>query len=230
MMSAWLSPKPIQITDTRDASKKENSAKYMERLLIIFLIFCVQILNAQEKYNFDKIGIDEFHQFEMKNNSEIIDTVEFGISLNNFATSNLKKTKTIIYKRVDDDFSPKLHVWYHIDTITNNLVAITYNWDFYNPGFNPDENRELIMATNKREDEYQEKYKEVNKLLTEIFISPTKVKLINDSDYSFNEMTFWENGNLYAYSRIRFQRTIDENPMMGLVGNHFVVQMVISFK
>lgn len=202
----------------------------MKRLLIIYLICCAQILNAQKKYNFEKIGINEIHQFEIENNGIIIDTVEFGLSLDNFGSSKLKKTQTIIYKRIDDDFSPKLHVWYHIDTTTTSLVAITYNWDFYNPSFNPDKNRELIMETNKREADYQEKYKEVDNRLKEIFGSPIKVNLINDSDYSFNEMTFYENESLYAYSRIRFHRKIDEDPRIGLAGNHFAVEMAISFK
>ena len=202
----------------------------MKIFLIVYLVFCVQVFNAQEKYAFEKIDISEIHEFEIENNGEVIDTIEFKISLDNFATPNQRKTKTIIYKRIDDDFSPKLRVWYHIDSVTNNLVAITSNWDFYHPGFNPDENRELLMEANKRENDYQEKYKEVDNILKEIFDSPTKVNSINDNDYSFNEMTFYENEALYAYSRIRFQRTIDDSPMIGLAGNHFVVQMVISFK
>ena len=49
------------------------------------------------------------------------------------------------YERVNDDFFPKLHVWYHLDPETNDLLAITYNWDFYNPRFNPDKNKELLL-------------------------------------------------------------------------------------
>ena len=185
---------------------------------------------TQGKFQFNKIAVNEIEEIEKANNGIIKDTVEFRLSLNNFKSSNQTKTKTFIYKRLNDDFSPKLHVWYHVDTTKNELVAITYNWDFYNPSFNPDKNEKLLIETNKRESEYQNKYSELNKLLKDKFQEPTEVNLINDSDYSFNEMTYWEDEKLYAYSRIRFQRKIDKNPMIGLAGNHFVVQMVISFK
>lgn len=202
----------------------------MNKSFIIILILFVQILYGQQEFQFEQIDVAEIEETEKTNSGIIIDTVEFGISLNNFKTGNQTKTKTFIYKRINDDFSPKLHVWYHVDTTSNKLVAITYNWDFYNPSFNPDKNEELLIETIKRESEYQDKYKELNELLKARFQNPTEVNLINDSDYSFNEMTYWEDEELYAYSRIRFQREIDKNPMIGLAGNHFVVQMVISFK
>ena len=202
----------------------------MNKSLTIILILFVQILYGQQKFQFEQIDVDKIEEIEQANSGILKDTVEFGISLNNFKTGNQTKTKTFIYKRVNDDFSPKLHVWYHVDTTDNKLVAITYNWDFYNPSFNPDKNEKLLIETNKRESEYQDKYKELNKLLKDRFQKQTEVNLINNSDYSFNEMTYWEDEELYAYSRIRFQRKIDKNPMIGLAGNHFVVQMVISFK
>jgi len=182
------------------------------------------------KFQFDKIDVNEIEEIEQANNGIIKDTVEFELSLNNFKTNNQTKTKTFIYKRLKDEFSPKLHVWYHVDETSEELVAITYNWDFYNPSFDPDKNEDLLIETNKRENEYQNKYSELNKLLKGRFDNRTEVNLISDDDYSFNEMTYWEDEKLYAYSRIRFQRRIDKNPMIGLAGNHFVVQMVISFK
>ena len=216
-------------------------------LLIKFFLLCVSVsivtscsikkgyTTQQEelkkgKFQFDRIAVNKIEEIEKANSGIIKDSLEFGLSLNNLKTDNQTKTKTFIYKRENDDFSPKLHVWYHVDTTNNELVAITYNWDFYNPSFNPDKNEKLLIETNKRESEYQAKYKELNGLLKERFQNPTEVNLINDSDYSFNEMTYWEDEELYAYSRIRFQRKIDKNPMIGLAGNHFVVQMVISFK
>lgn len=202
----------------------------MNKSLTIILILFVHVLYGQQKFQFEQIDVDKIEEIEKANSGIIKDTVEFGISLNNFKTGNHTKTKTFIYKRVNDDFSPKLHVWYHVDTTNNKLVAITYNWDFYNPSFNPDKNEELLVETSKRESEYQDKYKELSKLLKERFKKSTEVNLINDSDYSFNEMAYWEDEELYAYSRIRFQRRIDKNRMIGLAGNHFVVQMVISFK
>ncbi len=202
----------------------------MNKSLTIILILLVQILYGQQKFQFEEIDVIKIEEIERANGGIIKDTVEFGISLNNFKTGNQTKTKTFIYKRVNDDFSPKLHVWYHVDTTDNRLVAISYNWDFYNPSFNPDANEELLIETSKRESEYQDKYKELDKLLKERFKKSIEINLINNSDYSFNEMTYWEDEELYAYSRIRFQRRIDKNPMIGLAGNHFVVQMVISFK
>ncbi|MFT5264255.1 MAG: hypothetical protein ACI8YQ_003001 [Polaribacter sp.] len=202
----------------------------MRLLLVAVLCLSLQISNGQEKFNFEKIDIETMYQIESDNESVFIDTVEFSLTLDNFSSSAQTKTKTYIFKRIHDDFTPKLHVWYHVDEKSNNIVAITYNWDFYNPSFNPDKNRELIFETNKREAEYQKKYQDVNNVLTEIFTNSSKTNLINDSDYSFNEMTYWENSNLYAYSRFRFQRTIDENPMIGLANNHFVVQMVVAYK
>jgi hypothetical protein len=202
----------------------------MRLLLILVLCLSLQISNGQEKYNFGKIDIETMYQIESDNESVFIDTVEFSLTLDNFSSSAQTKTKTFIFKRIHDDFTPKLHVWYHVDQKSNDIVAITYKWDFYNPSFNPDKNRELIFETNKREAEYQKKYQDVNRVLKGVFTNSSKTNLINDSDYSFNEMTYWESSSLYAYSRLRFQRTIDENPMIGLANNHFVVQMVISYK
>ncbi|MFT6138231.1 MAG: hypothetical protein ACJAUJ_001322 [Salibacteraceae bacterium] len=202
----------------------------MRLLLVAVLCLSLQISNGQEKSNFEKIDIETMYQIESDNESVFIDTVEFSLTLDNFSSSAQTKTKTYIFKRIHDDFTPKLHVWYHVDQKSNNIVAITYNWDFYNPSFNPDKNRELIFETIKRESEYQRKYQDINSVLKGIFTNPSKTNLINDSDYSFNEMTYWENSKLYAYSRLRFQRKIDENPMIGLANNHFVVQMVVSYK
>lgn len=198
--------------------------------LIISLICFVQVLYGQDKFLFKKIRTEEIQSIESENNGLIVDTVDYSLSLNNFSTYKQSKTKTYIYKRIDDDFFPKLHVWYHVDTTKNELVAITYNWDFYNPSFNPDKNRDLLISANKQEKEYQHKYSYLNELLRHVFDVPTKINLINDSEYSFSEMTYWENDNLYAYSRIRFQRTISESQFIGLAENHFLVQMVISFK
>ena len=203
-------------------------AFHMRLLMFITLFLFAFLSNGQEKYNFEKIDINEMYNIEAKNESIFIDSIDFGISLGNFSSSKFVKTKTFIFKRTNDDFSPKLHVWYHISS--DKIIAITYNWDFYNPKFNPDKNRELIFSTNKREKEYLQKYKELNKLLQGILGSPNNTNLINDSDYSFNEMTYWENSELFAHSRFRFQRTIDESPMIGLANNHFVVQMFIEYK
>jgi hypothetical protein len=202
----------------------------MKKVVLICLILIVQIGYGQENFQFKKINQNEILIIEEENKGLIRDTVEFGLSLNNFGTSIMTKTRAYIFERVEDDFSPKLHVWYHIDSMNNDLVAVTYNWDFYNPGFSPDKNRELLIATNKRESEYQQKYNALNTLLKIIFDSPKEVNLISDNDNSFNEMTCYENEEMYAYSRIRFQRTIKEHPMIGLANNHFVVQMVISYK
>jgi len=189
-----------------------------------------QVTSVKSDYQFDKIATNDIVGIEKLNSGVIKDTVEFETSLNNFKTGDQVKTKAFIYKRINDTFSPKLHVWYHIDTTANELVQITYNWDFYNPSFDADQNEDLIIETNKRETEYQNKYNELNELLKSRFQEPIKTNLINDSDYSFNEMTYFEDENIYAYSRIRFQRKIDKNPMIGLAGNHFVVQMVITYK
>lgn len=202
----------------------------MNKTLTIILTLFVQITFGQQKFQFEQIDVAQIEEVEKANNGIIKDTIIFGIISNNLEIEKLTKTRTFIYTRVNDDFTPKLHVWYHIDTTSNKLLAITYNWDFYNPSFNADKNEELLVEANKREKEYQAKYKELNKILQEIFKKPTKVDLLNDNDYSFNEITYWENQELYVYSRITFQRKINKIPVIGLAGNHFVVEMVISFK
>lgn len=202
----------------------------MRIIIIIFLCFSLNVTNGQTIFSFKKIDIETMYKIESENKSEFVDSIEFSLNLDNFSIFNQKKTKTFIFKRTLDDFTPKLHVWYHIDEKSNEIVAITYNWDFYNPSFNPDNNRELIYSTLKRESDYQKKYQDLNNTLKEFFFNPTKTNLINDSDYSFNEMKYWENSNIYVYSRLRFQRKLDENPFIGLANNHFVVQMVLAFK
>ena len=107
----------------------------MNKYLTVILILFVHVLHGQQNFQFEQIDVVEIEEIEKANSGIIKDTVEFGISLNNFKTGNQTKTKTFIYKRVNDEFSPKLHVWYHVDTTNNKLVAITYNWDFYNPSF-----------------------------------------------------------------------------------------------
>jgi hypothetical protein len=196
--------------------------KIMRKILVITLILFTQLLFGQTKYHLTKIPVEKIAEIEKSNNGVIKDTVKFrfkGI-----------QTKTFIYKRLDDDFSPQLHVWYHIDTTKNDLIGITYNWDFYNPGFNPDKNEKLIYETSKREAEYQSKYRELNKFLRKKCKSSTRVNKISDNNYSFNEMTYWENKKALIYSRIVFQRTIRKDPIIGLAPNHFAVQMVVKYK
>lgn len=201
------------------------------KILLTFGLLClIQFSYAQKKFNFEKIDVEGMYQIETENESEFIDTIVYRLSIDNFSSLEMKRTKTFIFKRIHDRFTPNLHVWYHVEENSNNVIAITYNWDFYNPGFNPNQNRDLLVATNKRESEYQKLYKEVNIVLKDVFTDSLKTNLISDSDFSFSEMTYYESSQLFAYSRIRFQRKIVEIPIIGLANNHFVVQMVVVFK
>ena len=200
-----------------------------QSILTCLLLVCFSLLYSQGSYNLAKIGLEEIQLREHQHESVLIDTIEFGITLANFAGDHVK-TKTLIYKRVNDDFSPKLHVWYHLDTHSEDLLGITYNWDFYNPGFNPDKNRDLLFATAEREAEYKQLYDSLIAFLNKEIGPYSEVNLISDNDFSFNEMIYWENDKLYAYARMNFKRTIQEIPVLGLASNHFAVQMVLSFK
>lgn len=199
-------------------------------MLVVMTGFAVGNVFSQEQFSFSRLEYSGIEAVEKNHESLLIDSLEFTISIGNYGSSIYKKTHTLIYQRVNDDFSPKLHVWYHLEPSTRELVGITYNWDFYNPGFNPDKNRDLIIATNAREEEYREKYEGINEQLQELFGPPNYINSISDNEYSFNEMQYWESDNQFIYSRMRFQRTLTESPFIGLANNHFVVQMVLSYK
>lgn len=64
--------------------------------------------------------------------------------------------KPLIYKRINDDFFPTLHVWYFYDK------DFIVKWVFYNWGFantNVEVNDSIIMKQTLRENEYKKKYK-----------------------------------------------------------------------
>ena len=105
-------------------------AKYQYSIMKYVLVFCsilmTSYMHGQSPLSLDYLSVEEIDKKEITLESEFIDTIEFELSLDNFSSSTYTRTKVLIYKRTKDDFSPKLHVWYHLDPLSNKLLAITY--------------------------------------------------------------------------------------------------------
>ena len=68
--------------------KIKTNHRKMNKSLTIILILFVQVLYGQKIFQFEQIDVAKIEEIEKANSGIIKDTVEFGISLNNFKSGN----------------------------------------------------------------------------------------------------------------------------------------------
>lgn len=111
--------------------------------------------------------------------------------------------KPLIYKRINDDFFPTLHVWYFYDK------DFIVKWVFYNWGFantNVEVNDSIIMKQTLRENEYKKKYKIEKQNLINILGKPTKEDILNETSSYLCLKSVWD----FKDKRVVIDMTIDK--------------------
>ncbi len=204
--------------------------KYLKGIIFIAILLVSNSILGQD-INFKKINISEVVSYEKAKNSTVKDTLQkFGILKNpHFDLEVLVQTKTLIFKRNDDDFDPQLHVWYHYNKDWSQLKGKRYHWGIYNPSFNAKDNEEWLKKLSKNEKGFKAKYKSLKKQLKSELGKPIKKKTIVDDENKFIQNMFWEDDEKIVELSIRFDRKLKEIPGIGIFAN-FKVEVMITYK
>lgn len=121
------------------------------------------------------------------------------------------KPKALIFERNSDSFSPNLHTWYFFDS--DSLVrGWYYNWGFYNPSFNPSENRELLEKQKPRKDDYEAHYELIMHNLKSIIGEPTEKKTLINRRKFLAKYATWDKENFRTILEVRFDPSIKDVP------------------
>lgn len=217
--------------------KHEATTINMNKKTTILKAFflCILMLGSvfafSQEMSFDPRTKDEILIYEKINDGVLTDSIgKFGILKNpQFDVYTLVQTKVWIFKRLEDDFNPQLHVWYYFDKNTNELKAITYNWGLFNPSFNPRERKEELIELTTREKEFKKKYNGLKKELKGKLGKPSKSETIANNANSFVENVFWGDNEKITELSIRFDRKLQEIPGAGITSD-FHISTMVTFK
>jgi hypothetical protein len=200
-------------------------------LLILILTAMSQFDLFGQLIDFNPKTIEEMKLVEGSRASKLTDSIaEFGILKNpHFDIHTLTSTKVYIYRQLDDDFDPQLHIWYHFAKSTNEFKGLRYNWGLYNPNFNPSKEINRLKRLTKKEKEFIEKFRSLQNEIERTFGKPVKSKTIEDSKESFIEEMFWETDELIIGLSIHFNRELTEIPFVGVLGD-FHIEVMITDK
>ncbi|MDP4272596.1 MAG: hypothetical protein Q8909_21105, partial [Bacteroidota bacterium] len=173
---------------------------------------------------------NEMFESEKNQNGTLINTSNFGILKSPIDNDvDIIWTKAYIFQRADDNFDPKLHVWYHFDQKTEILKGIKYYWGLYNPSLNPSRNRRKIEQLTKQANRFFEKYFLLQSQLEDLYGKPVKVKLLADDEDSFIKSIYWEDNEKIICLSIRFDRKIKEIPLIGILNDPHI-EILATFK
>jgi hypothetical protein len=112
--------------------------------------------------------------------------------------------RPLIYKRINDEFYPILHVWYFIDK-DSTVRWIKYHWGFGNT--NVEETDSEIRQQIFRKNEFKSKYKKEKEYLKSLLGCPTKEDIRKETDSFLNLKTIWD----HTEKRVIIEMTVDKN-------------------
>jgi hypothetical protein len=201
------------------------------RIIICISILTVSNILVGQEIDFGKMSVSEVENYEKSQNTTVVDTLPaFGILKNpHFDLETLVQTKTLIYKRNDDDFELKLHVWYHFNDDWTELKGKRYHWGLYNPSFNSKGNEEWLRKLTKKEKVFRAKYLFLEEKLKSVLGEPIKKKTIADNENAFIENIFWEDDVKIVGLALCFDRKLQEFPGIGLFPK-FKIEVMITYK
>lgn len=200
----------------------------MKKTILILAFVASSIITFGQDFDFNRLTVEQ--AIATEHNSELLDTVNFGILENpHIDIETLVQTKALIFKRTDDDFDPQLHIWYYFDPELKEPKGKLYNWGLFNPSFNPSKNMDLLKSYTKREKEFKRKFENIKKQLTEQFGEPTTSKTIADHKERLVQQAFWVTNKLIIGTSLEFQRKLVEIPGVGIIGE-FRVQVMATYK
>lgn len=204
--------------------------KILKSVIFIVSLFVSNLILGQ-KIDFNKISVTLLKEYEKVENSTLKDTIDdFGILKNpHFDLGTLVSTKTLIFKRNNDEFDPQLHVWYHFDKDWGELKGKRYHWGLYNPKFNAKGNEKWLKKLSKNEKGFKQKYNSLEQSLKSELGEPIKKKTIADNENKFIENMFWEDNEKIVGLAISFDRKIKEIPGIGIFAK-FKIEVMITYK
>lgn len=200
----------------------------MKKIIIISTVLVSSFSAFGQELEFNRLSLEQAVTAEQ--NSELLDTVNFGILKNpHIDIETLVQTKALIFRRTEDEFNPQLHIWYYFDPDLKEPKGKLYNWGLFNPSFNPSKNRDLLKSYTKREEDFKQKYNTIKKQLTEQLGEPTTSETIADDRDRLVQQAFWISDQMIVGISVEFQRKLVEIPGVGIIGD-FSVQVMITYK
>lgn len=198
-------------------------------LLLSTIISVITIKNSySQEFDLSKRNLDQILNLEA--NSILIDTIDFRILKNPHNDINTTiQTKSLIFKRINDDFEPQLHMWYFFDKNLNKPKGLMYNWGLFNPSFNTSKNLELLEFFTKREKDFNKKFEFYQSLLTDMLGKPFNTRIVEDSKSKLVKQIFWVSDEKIVELSIAFMRELNEIPGIGILGD-FHIQIMTTYR
>ncbi len=205
------------------------------KILLTLFLFVTSEVSAQEIENFSASkpkSIEEIRSFE-----DSLGAISEGYhSFQPYFDERFEdmipnvKPKALIFERADSEFFPALHTWYFFDS--DSLVRGFYcNWGFYNPSFNPSENKEILEQQNNRKDDYIAHYEEVLHKLEGMIGKPTKEEAIQRSRKKVVRMAIWDKENYRTVLELNFDPSLKTLPGTDFfVGGESHVKVITFYK
>jgi hypothetical protein len=224
-----------EIFDTKTLKMIKNIIPVLHKITSKFILTTGLIIACQITFSqtivYDKEVIQDYKEFEKNNNGEYKESLDdFGILKNpHIDIYSVRPSEVEIYKRLNDDFDPQLHVWYHFDKIKKDIIGIRYNWGLYNPSFNPNKEKEYIKDLMKQETRFIKKYNEIKDELESSFGRPSQLKTIADNAETYTENMFWVIDKMIIKLLIRFDRKIIKIPGDFII-NEYSIEVMITYK
>ena len=195
----------------------------MKIILTILTSLIVFTSVGQDKSLFDldrEFNINEIKEFELSLESIDKGNTYFKPWFDNDFYDMIPdaKDRPFLFKRTNDNFSPPLTTWYFINS-DSTVTGFFYNWSFYNPSFNPNENKELVLKQKDREPEYRKKYESIKKKTEEIFGTDSKTKVVEDSKGQLVLKCIWDNDKFRSVLTLKLSRQIQTLPTGHIVGD-----------
>jgi hypothetical protein len=197
-----------------------NQRKLTQYFVIVFII--VINVSCKTTFNLNIKSNGEMLQYEKSLNSIPDTIINYGILKNpDSDLTTLVNTKTYIFHRTKTSKYPNIHVWYHYDFDTKQLLGIKYTWENYNPGY-----EELSYSYLKNEKLTLRKYKSLKNELNKKFGKPTEIRQLSNDENRFAEETWWINDSY----KIQLYVGFNKGDLNGLIDFLPELEMMITYK
>mgnify|MGYP001351419435 CR=1 FL=1 len=213
----------------RNTLYNKNFIKSRIWILLIFLAFptglyaqfCFEVLTLDEHIDYEKSIKSEFVQesiFDPYSDilfEDLIYTDQFPIVNRN----------AHIFLRHNDKFFPTMGVWFFHDK-NDSVKFIMYNWSFYNPGFNVEENNNILRKQARRFGEYKKKFDQTYSDLEATF-GPAEPKSFTNSESYYFESAYWDTPDYRIGISMRFDKKVSSTP---IIFGDWYIKVSILFK
>jgi len=196
-------------------------------LFIFFLTLFNWKISAQDNIQFNQLDINEIEISESEIGSTFTDSTKLSLPRNPLVDSLGKiETTGLIFTRPNEDFPLKLNVWYLFEDRNLTTSAIKYNWGLYNPSFDANKNRDLLVELTQQESQFLNLFEHLYKLILGKFGKPDKHLINIDKPHRLVQNYVWSSKNTIIQLELDFSRQIQEFPGIGLQTNNFEISLI----